>query len=231
MDAVIAILQAIAAFAAGLAARLGFVLLAMALILVPALAVWGALRAVEWARRRAQGLELTGGLRFRPGLLYADGHTWVRPGKGAARIGIDDLARRILPWAVAVHLPRPGTSLRAGEPAAVISAGNQQAVITAPFDGTVTAVNGNTLLEPALVKTDNYARGWLFAMKPADDRFGGLRSGEEARRWLGAEGHRLYQWLEGRLGIAAADGGEIVDPVASYLAPADWKALTESFLR
>lgn len=227
----IGILQAIGTFAAGLAARLGFVFLAMVLILIPALLVLAGMRGVEWARRKAQGLQLTGGLRFRPGLLYAHGHTWVRPEKGQARVGIDDLAQRILPWAVSVRLPKPGTSLRAGEPAAVISAGGQQAVIAAPLDGTVTAVNGDVVLAPALVKSDNYARGWLFAMQPASARLEGLCAGDQAKEWLGSEGHRLHQWLEGRLGMGAADGGEIVDPVASHLAPEDWKALTETFLR
>ncbi len=231
MTTIVGILQAIGIFAAGVAARLGFVLLAAAAILVPALLVWAGMRGVEWARRRAQGLQLTGGLRFRPGLLYAAGHTWVRPEKGLARVGIDDLAQRILPWAVSVRLPKPGTALHAGEPAAVISAGGQQAVIVAPLDGTVTAVNGDVVLAPALVKSDNYARGWLFAMKPASDRRDGLRGGEAARDWMGAEGNRLHRWLEGRLGIATADGGEIVDPVASHLSPDDWKALTETFLR
>jgi len=230
MDAIIGILQAIGIFAAGVAARLGIVLVAIAVILVPALLVYAGMRAVEWARRRAQGLELTGGLRFRPGLLYAAGHTWIRQEKGQARVGIDDLAQRLLPWAVSVRLPRPGTRLEAGQVAAVISAGGQEAAITAPLDGTVTSVNGEVVLSPSLVKSDNYAHGWLFLMKPASDATPGLRAGPEARDWLGAEGTRLYQWLEGRLGIAAADGGEIVDPVASHLSPEDWKALTASFL-
>jgi glycine cleavage system H protein len=231
MDAIIGILQAIGTFAAGIAARLGFVLVAMAVILVPALLVWAGMRGVEWVRRRAQGLELTGGLRFRPGLLYASGHTWVRQEKGQARVGIDDLAQRILPWAVSVRLPKPGTHLRAGEPAAVISAGGQEAAIAAPMDGTVTAVNGEVALAPALVKSDNYARGWLFLMKPASDRLDGLCAGDVARDWMGTEGRRLHRWLETRLGIASADGGEIIDPVASHLAPEEWKALTDSFLR
>lgn len=231
MDAIIGILQNLGAFVGGIAARLGIVLLAMAAILVPALLVFGILRGVAWARRRAQGLTLAGSVRFRPGLLYAPGHTWVRKERSLARVGVDDLAQKILPWAVAVRLPKPGTALVAGAPAAVISAGGQEAIIRAPITGTVTAVNANVVLDPSLVKSDAYARGWLFAMKPESDRLEGLRQDGEAQAWLAAEGDRLHRWLETRLGIASADGGELMDPVAAHLDPQAWKELTESFLR
>jgi glycine cleavage system H protein len=231
MDAILGILQNLGAFVGGIAARLGIVLLAMAAILVPALLVFGLLRGFAWARRRTQGLSLAGTVRYRPGLLYAPGHTWVRRERGTARVGVDDLAQKILPWAVSVRLPRPGTALQAGAPAAVISAGDREATIRAPLTGTVTAVNPDVVLEPSLVKSDAYARGWLFAMRPESDRIEGLRGEGEAQAWLAAEGERLNHWLETRLGIATADGGELMDPVAAHLDPQAWKDLTESFLR
>lgn len=231
MDAIIGILQNLGAFVGGIAARLGIVLLAMAAILVPALLVFGLLRGFGWARRRAQGLKLAGSVRFRPGLLYASGHTWVRRERGGARVGVDDLAQKILPWAVSVRLPKPGTALQAGAPAAVISAGGQEATIRAPIAGIVTSVNPDVVLDPSLVKSDAYARGWLFAMKPESDRLDGLRGEGEAQAWLAAESDRLDRWLETRLGIAAADGGELMDPVAAHLDPQAWKELTETFLR
>lgn len=231
MNAIIGILQYAASFLGGLAARLGVVLLAMAAMLVPALVVWGLFLGVEWVRRRAQGLELAGGLRFRPGLRYAPGHTWLRQEKGQVRVGVDDLVQKLLPWAVSVRLPKPGTSLRAGEPAAVISAGDREAVISAPVDGTVTGVNGNVVLDPSLVKSDSYARGWLFQMKPASDRLPGVASETEGRAWLAAEGERLHRWLEPRLGFAAADGGSLAEPIGNYLTRKDWDELTATFLR
>jgi glycine cleavage system H protein len=230
MSAIIGILEYAATLIGGIAARIGVVLLAMAAFAVPALLVWGGLRAVEWARRRAQGLELAGGLRFRPGLRYVPGHTWLRAEKGEVRVGVDDLVQRLLPWAVSVRLPKPGAALRAGEPAAVISAGDREAVIAAPVDGTVTGVNGNVVREPSLVKSDGYARGWLFRMAPASDRLPG-KAEAEGKAWLAAEGDRLNRWLEPRLGFAAADGGTLADPVASHLSAEEWKSLTDAFLR
>jgi glycine cleavage system H protein len=231
MSGLIGILQYAASFLGGIAVRLGAVLLAMAAMLVPALLILAVFRGAAWARRRAQGLELAGGLRFRPGLRYAPGHTWLRREKGGVRVGVDDLVQRILPWAVSVRLPSPGTALRAGEAAAVISAGDREAVISAPVDGTVTAVNSNVVLDPSLVKSDGYARGWLFQMKPADDRLPGPASEAEGKAWLAAEGERLNRWLEPRLGYAAADGGTLVHPIASHLSAEEWESLTAAFLR
>jgi len=221
MSAIIGILEYAATLVGGIAVRVGVVLLAMAAFLVPAVLVWAAMRGVEWARRRAQGVELAGGLRFRPGLRYVPGHTWLRTEKGEVRVGVDDLVQRLLPWAVSVRLPRPGAALRAGEPAAVISA---------PVDGTVTSVNGNVVREPSLVKSDGYARGWLFRMAPASDSLPG-KVEAEGKAWLAAEGERLNRWLEPRLGFAAADGGTLADPVASHLSAEEWKDLTDAFLR
>jgi len=230
MESLFGILESLGAFAVGLLGRLGVVLAAMALFLVPALLVWGGMLGVAWLRRRAQGLRLVGGIHFRPGLLYADGHTWVKREKGGARVGIDDLAQRILPWAVSVRLPRPGTALKAHEPAAVISAGGREAVVRAPVDGTVVAVNGDVALNPSLVKSEGYARGWLFLMRPAGEQLEALHGGSEAEQWMASEGARLHRYLEGRLGLAAADGGELVEPVASHLAPEEWADLTAEFL-
>lgn len=229
MEALVGILESVGAVLAGVAGRLGIVLAAMAALAVPALLVWGLWRVAGWLRNRALGLRLTGGVLFRPGLLYADGHTWLKPERGGVRVGLDDLAQRILPWAVSVRLPKPGAALRAHEPAATISAGGREAVVRAPVDGTILSVNEAVALRPSLVKSDAYAGGWLFRMKPVSEKLG-LHEGAEAEAWMASEGARLHGWLEGRLGMAAADGGELVDPVASHLAPEEWEALTAEFL-
>ncbi len=53
VDTIIAILQPMAVFAVGLAARVGVVLGVMAVLATPGLVVLGAVRTVRWARRRA----------------------------------------------------------------------------------------------------------------------------------------------------------------------------------
>jgi glycine cleavage system H lipoate-binding protein len=146
------------------------------------------------------------------------------------KVGIDDLVQRILPWAVAVRLPQPGTHVRAGAVAAVISCGDREARITSPVDGTVTSVNGAVARDPALVKRESYGRGWLFAVDPSDGRWQALPSGEAARAWLKGEEQRLERRIELQLGVAAADGGEWVAPPHTFLSRDEWEQLARSVL-
>ncbi len=103
-------------------------------------------------------------------------------------------------------------------------------MIAAPIDGTITALNLGVVQDPSLVKRENYARGWLFAMDPADERWLALPRGEPARRWLATESVRLGRFLEQELGIATADGGEWIAPPPALLGPKQWKALADAFL-
>ncbi|HET8724740.1 MAG TPA: glycine cleavage system protein H [Anaeromyxobacteraceae bacterium] len=231
MTAILDTLTAAGVFLAGLAARLGVVVLVMAVLLVPVLAVTGAARALSAVRMRLLGYRSAGSLRFRNGLLYAPGHTWVREEGERLRVGIDDLAQRLLPWAVAVDLPRPGQKVAAGEPVARISCGEQEASVAAPASGTVVAVNTDVLREPTLVKSAGYGRGWLFAIRPDDGAWRDLPRGDAARAWLAAEADRLSRFYEQHLGYAAADGGELVGPPPSLLGDSQWKALVRAFLR
>jgi glycine cleavage system H lipoate-binding protein len=145
-------------------------------------------------------------------------------------VGVDDLAQRILPWAVGVRLPQPGTHVRAGATAAVISCGDREARIASPIDGTVTAVNGAVARDPALVKRESYGRGWLFAVEPNDAGWQALPTGESARAWLRGEEQRLERRIELQLGVAAADGGEWVAPPHTFLSREEWDAIARSIL-
>jgi len=113
MTAIIDTLVAAGVFLAGMAARLGLVLAVMLVLLVPVVLLAGGVRALRSLELRLQGYRPAGRLRFRSGLLYAPGHTWVKPEGSRLRVGIDDLAQMLLPWAVAVSLPRPGQAVRA----------------------------------------------------------------------------------------------------------------------
>jgi glycine cleavage system H lipoate-binding protein len=230
MDALVGFLEAFGVFVAGFVARLGIVLAVIAVLLVPVLAWGGLKRAFHWARRRARGLDRAGNLVFDPALRYAPGHTWLRGAGKRLEVGLDDLAQGLLPWAVAVQLPPPGSRVRAGATAAVVSCGDREARIASPVDGTVVAVNRALLRDPSLVKRDAYGRGWLFAVEPVDRSWLGLPSGEAARDWLRREHDRLGRRIELQLGIAAADGGEWVAPPHSFLSRDDWQSIARSVL-
>lgn len=230
MSSILETLASIGVFLAGLAARIGIVALVMLALLVPVALVLVAARGFRAVGLWARGYRGAAGLRYRSGLWYASGHTWLRPDGNRLRVGLDDLAQRLLPWAVAVELPSPGRKVKAGDPVARISSGQRQAVVAAPVGGTVVTVNPAVANEPTLLKSDSYGRGWLFAVEPQDESWRRLPTGEEARRWLGAESHRLARFYEQQLGFAAADGGELLAPPTTLLGEAQWKALTGAFL-
>lgn len=230
MNAILGILETIGVFVAGIAARTGIVLLVVAALLVPVIAAGAAKKGLRWARRRVKGLESAGNLVFNPELRYAPGHTWVKEDGKRVKVGLDDLAQRILPWAVSVQLPAPGSKVRAGATAAVISCGDREARIASPVEGTVVQVNSAVARDPSLVKKQAYGGGWLFAVETGDQRWSALPTGEAARKWLRDEEARLNRRLELQLGVAAADGGEFVAPPHTFLSKDEWQALARAFL-
>jgi glycine cleavage system H lipoate-binding protein len=231
MDAILETLTAVGIFVVGLVARLGLVFAVMAVLVVPVLLLAGGAKAVKAARLWFQGYRAAGGLRFRNGLLYAPGHTWVKDGGRSLRVGLDDLAQTLVPWSVGVTLPEPGTVVKAGEVVARISCGHREIGVAAPVSGRVSMVNTAVMREPTLAKSDSYGSGWLFDVEPADAGWRTLPGGEAARSWLAAEGARLGRFYEHQLGMAAADGGEIIGSPEDHLTDAQWRALAREFLR
>jgi glycine cleavage system H protein len=230
MTALIDTLTTIGVFLAGLAARLGIVLAIALVLLAPVMLALGAGKVLGAIRMWMEGYRSAGNLRFRGGLAYAPGHTWVKPEGSALKVGLDDLAQRLLPWTVAVEMPRTGQFVKEGEPVATLSCGDREVQVAAPASGRIVAVNPEVLREPTLAKSENYGSGWLLAIEPANQEWRSLPFGEAARSWLRAEGERLERFYEVQLGMAAADGGELVGSPDTLLSDAQWKDLSRSFL-
>jgi hypothetical protein len=120
--------------------------------------------------------------------------------------------------------------MQQGEVSSCIVCGDKSAFIASPVDGVVTAVNEALYRDPSILRGDSYREGWLFEMTPASFSFKHLRHGRSARRWFGSEAARLRQFRERDLGLAAADGGELVLGTPALLTSELWSALTEGFL-
>ncbi len=225
-------LEVLAVFIVGLLARFALLCLFVAALAIPVLLIIMGVKGFGILRQRALGIRRVDGLYWRPDLYYAPGHTWVkRHGTRTLRVGVDDLAQRLLSGIRAVRLPQPGTEVRKGEVAAEITCGNKRAEITSPVDGIVTAINDVVGRDPSIIHRDPYARGWLFAVSRANSLYTRLRRGEPARNWLREEGARLAQFLEWNLGIAAADGGKFLFPAPSLLSEEQWEGLTRAFFK
>jgi glycine cleavage system H protein len=231
MSAVLEVLQAVGVFLGGMVARFGVFLAMIALFAVPAVVLALAMRAIERRRERRLGLRSVSGVLFRPGLVYAPGHTWLQPRIGGAlELGIDGLAQRLLPAVSSVEVPRAGTQVARGETIATLSGGGREVRVRAPMPGVVAGVNAAVVRDPALVKRDGYGRGWLVRISPADGSWASLPRGEAAEGWMRREAVRWNRFLEDQLGFAAADGGELVAPAPWLIGESGWRALATAFL-
>lgn len=231
MTAVIEILQSVGVFLGGILARFGVFLAMIALLAIPALVLAYAMRAVDRQREKRLGLKSVAGLQFRPGLVYAPGHTWLQPRIGGAlELGLDDLAQRLLPGVSAVELPRAGTKIARGDTIATLSGGGREVRVRAPVPGVVAGVNAAVVRDPGLVKREGYGRGWLVAIAPSDGSWASLPRGESAETWMRREAVRWNRFLEEQLGFAAADGGELVAPAPWLIGDSGWRALVAAFL-
>ncbi len=235
METLLALLTGMAVFLVGLLVRLLFLVAFVAAALVPVLAGWGIYRAAErglqWWKARRLGLTEVEGLVLAENRRYAPQHAWLNEESGGRlRVGLDDLAAHLVHGVTAVALPQVGSTLAAGRPAVTVACGARTAVIPAPVTGTVVAVNPHVGHRPTLLRSSPYEKGWLFTVRPASDAYRGYPMGLEARAWFRGEEARLARFFEGELGLAAADGGELILPPPVLLSEEKWRLAVSSFL-
>ncbi|HUK66344.1 MAG TPA: glycine cleavage system protein H [Anaeromyxobacteraceae bacterium] len=228
MSPPVEVLETLAAFLLGLLLRMGVVVLFVAAILLPVVFVLGLVRLYRIARPAMRGLRRAGRALYKPGLRYAEGHTWIEREEGRLKLGLDGVAQEILPWALGVELPGPGARLAEGDTLAVISCGATEARFASPVAGTVLEVNPAVVRDPSLVKEDGYGRGWLLTLAPSDARWSTLLADEVARKWVEDESDRLEAFLEERLGFEGL--ASRAGPAPKQLVGTDWQQLVRSFL-
>lgn len=217
---------------AGLLVRLLALTLVLIVCAVPIVAAWALWRSWQKLRDRRIGLVDVDGLELAGAHRYAPGHTWLaRRARGTVRVGLDEIAGRLLHGPTTVSLPKPGAVLAAGLPAVTVNCGGRTAEIAAPVSGTVITVNVAVARNPALLEQSRYRKGWLFAMKPSTAAFLTLPTGDAALSWFRDETARFSRALETELGLQAADGGELVVEAPALLSEEKWQRLVSQFLK
>ncbi len=230
METTIQLLTSLGVFIVGLAARAGIVLAVIAILSIPLMLVAAVLRGAEELKRRNLGLRDVAGVLFRPDLWYAPTHTWLaRRREGELAIGLDALALRLMPSVTGLEVARAGTHVNKGETIATLYAGARTLNVPAPVSGTVTGTNRAVLRDPSLVRAEGYGRGWIVAVRPADETFADLPRGDLAERFMRSESVRWDRFVETELCYAAADGGHLVAPVPALIGEDGWKKLAAAF--
>jgi glycine cleavage system H protein len=198
---------------------------------VPIVAALFGWQGVVWLADRAAGIRQVGHLRWREGCYYAPAHLWLRQrGENQVRVGIDDVAQRVLPGILTVGLPPLGTVVARGDPIGNLCFADEVVTLRSPVGGTIRAVNERVVQQPDLLHRDPYRRAWLVEVRPSELSYLQLPIADRARAWLADEGRRLTELMEGQCGIAAADGGELAVAPKHVLTPAQWRQIRSSLL-
>lgn len=214
----------------GLAVRFAILLVGLALLVAPVLLAVMAVQAGVRAWHRSRGEETAGSLNWIHGLFLAPNHMWLRPEGTAIRVGLDDLAQKVLAGLDTVRVARAGTEVHRGDVIAEFRSEGRVARLTSPTDGVVLDINTRLGVNPDLLHKDPYRRGWIAKLATVTLHFPGVREGDSARDWLASEDVQYNAFLERSLGVAAADGGEWIQPAALLLNDTDWAEAAGRFL-
>lgn len=230
MDALWNVVINAAILVAGLAVRFAVALALLAVLVAVLLPFLYAGEGMQRLVRRLEGYASVAGLTWRRRTYYSPLHAWLRTRGSRVRLGLDDLAGRLLRRIDQVMLPIEGTYLKEGDALFTMSSGRRAVVVPAPIEGIVTRVNSGLIARPQAVVEDPYRRGWIVEMQPATSEYQRLRHDEQAREWMAAEAHRLSLALEHATGIVAADGGELAIPSHLLLGEEQLGELAREFL-
>jgi len=119
-------------------------------------------------------------------LRYAETHEWVFVEDDTATVGISDHAQAELTDIVYVDLPKVGTTVTAGQAAAVVESVKAASDIYSPVDGEIIEANEELSANPSLVNSSPYDDGWLFKVRLANpQQLDNLKSPEDYRAQIG----------------------------------------------
>ena len=176
-----------------------------------------------------------------PANLFLDGgHTWVevKP-SGAAMIGVDGFAQRLIGRIDDVVLPEVGKEVKRGDVLFAVKQDNHRAAFASPVDGTVIMVDHELPWHPEMIQEDPYREGWVCSVKPKNlaRNLKQLVAADEAKAWLKNEAQRFQEFFAAQtldnmqLGQVLQDGGQLAGGVLEFADDGTWKQFNEMFLR
>ena len=98
-------------------------------------------------------------------LRYSSDHEWVRLEGDRVRVGITDYAQDALGDVVFVQVPELSAKVSGGDSFGEVESTKSVSDLYAPVTGTVTEVNDAIHDDYAVVNSDPFGAGWLFAVE------------------------------------------------------------------
>jgi glycine cleavage system H protein len=122
-------------------------------------------------------------------LNYTKTHEWVRKDEEFLTVGITDHAQTMLGDLVYVELPELESTLEEGQECAVVESVKAAADIYCPVPGEIIEINEDVIENPQLINQDPYGKGWLFRVKPFEQKSEPLLDAKEYTKVVAAEAH------------------------------------------
>jgi glycine cleavage system H lipoate-binding protein len=182
-------------------------------------------------RPAAEGKPVPAPLELPGGMFLHPTHTWItiEPG-GMVKIGLDEIARKLIGPVNGLRFAENGWRVRKGETLLWLKVGGEELPVPSPVGGTVKETRAAHAMA-----SGNDPDAWLVALEPdhlaADLR--PMRLAEEATSWLLEEMRRLRLALE-ELHFATngtlLDGGEPTTGILGELGKSQREQLFQLFL-
>lgn len=104
-------------------------------------------------------------MNFPKELRYTKTHEWAKKTGSQVLTGISDYAQKEISDVVFVELPKLGSEVKQGKPAAVVESVKAAFDIYAPVSGKVVRVNKELENNPGLANQNCYGDGWFFEVE------------------------------------------------------------------
>ncbi|MEE8494636.1 MAG: glycine cleavage system protein GcvH [Nitrospirales bacterium] len=101
-------------------------------------------------------------------LRYHQEHEWVRVEGTRATLGISNFAQDALGDVVFIDLPKPSTTVTAGQTIGEVESTKTTSTIYTPVSGTILQVNAELTDHPDIVNADPYGKGWMVVIELTD---------------------------------------------------------------
>lgn len=176
------------------------------------------------------------GLRFSRASFYHPSHLWVRVEEGGSvRIGIDDLARRLLGSVEEIAVPPTETQLRLEQKALSFRGEAGTIDLPMPISGTVLARNEDLLADPGKLRRAPHQEVWLVRARPnrLQDDLSGLFYGHRVVAWLREEFEKIRDRILAAQAVEVGslpDGGSLDASILDSLDPKIRSLLVQDLL-